>query len=74
MEEIKIGEFIRTKEGCIFQIIGQRKRVDHTLYDTDNFGICSSTVLAEIAKKHNSNIIDLIEERRLCKWKRNIRN
>lgn len=59
---MKIGEFIRTKEGCIFQIIGQSKRVDHTLYDTDNFGICSSTVLKEITKKHSPNIIDLIEE------------
>ena len=62
MEEIKIGEFIRTKEGYIFQIIGQSKRVDHTLYDTDNFGICSSTVLEEITKKQSKNILDLIEE------------
>ena len=62
MEEIKIGEFIRTKEGYIFQIIGQSKRVDHTLYDTDNFGICSSTVLEEITKKQSKNILDLIEK------------
>ncbi len=60
MEEIKVGTYIRTKEGCIFQIIGQSKRVDHTLYDTDNFGICSSTVLKEIAKKQSKNIIDII--------------
>lgn len=62
MEEIKVGEYVRTKEGCIFQIVGQCKRVDHTLYDTDNFGICSSTVLKEITKKHSPNIIELIEE------------
>lgn len=61
-EEIKIGTYIRTKEGYIFQIVGQSKRVDHTLYDTDNFGICSSTVLEEITKKQSKNILDLIEE------------
>jgi len=62
MEEIKVGTYIRTKEGYIFQIVGQSKRVDHTLYDTDNFGICSSTVLEEITKKQSKNILDLIEE------------
>ena len=28
----------------------------------------------EVIIKHSKNIIDIIEERRLCKWKRDIRN
>lgn len=47
MEEIKVGEYIRTKGGCIF------KATEYWLIE------CYSDRV--IIKKHSSNIIDLIE-------------
>jgi len=48
MEEIKVGEYIRTKSGCIF------KATEYWLEEcySDRVNI----------KKHSKNIIDLIEE------------
>ncbi len=53
-KEIEVGEYVRTKKGKIFKY-GKGK----AYLGKDN----------EIAK-HSKNIIDLIEVRRLCQWKR----
>ena len=61
-DEIKVGEYVRTKYGeigIITQVYPQIKwikKVNPSLLDYN------------IIKKHSFNIIDLIEVRRLCKW------
>lgn len=73
--EIKEGEYVRTKDKGI-------KKIDHLSanpnvtvnkyryflgYDKDGdrcYGILKTTDIV----KHSNNIIDLIEERRLCEW------
>lgn len=51
MEEIKVGEYIRTTEGCIVKI----KNDEHL-----DFLKFSNAVIGNIVK-HSENIIDLIE-------------
>ena len=59
MEEIKVGDFIRTKNGIIEKIKIDAKV--HTYYRDEIL-------------KHSSNIIDLIEVRRLCEWRNCFKN
>ncbi len=58
MEEIKVGEFIRTKEpyGEIFKVVGIEKE-DILLVNTSG----NNRVTTGYVKKHSPNIIDLIE-------------
>lgn len=54
MEEIKVGEYVRTKEG----IIGKIEQIGNSLYwleDGSPFNI------QENSNKHSRNVIDLIE-------------
>ena len=46
--EIKVGDYVRTKDGCIF------KATDYWIYDCE--------VKTENIVSHSKNIIDLIEE------------
>ena len=69
MEEIKAGEYIRTKNGTINQIkrivpfYENNKLIFYESYvDTENFKEWKVYQLASILKKHSPNIIDLIEE------------
>lgn len=69
MEEIEVGEYIRTKTGNITKVIAVKDTVvwTHEFIDVHcryNEGI----VEIEDIKKHSKNIIDLVEERRLRKW------
>ena len=70
MEEIKVNEYIRTFDGDIDRITaimdtnGERKLIAFQKRNS----YLSDIGLKKILKKHSPNIIDLIEERRLCKW------
>lgn len=81
MSEIKIGEYIRTKNGSIFKIIGGTpddydidvryydlgKMEDDIFNDLTTFNYNDNgNFIRDITKTHSKNIIDLIEERRLC--------
>lgn len=70
MEEIKVGDFIRSNDGYIGKITSIRqnsKRECDTYYSCDN---CMASEFYERIKKHSKHIIDVIEVRRLCEWKR----
>lgn len=79
MEEIKVNEYLRTKEGYIARV----KEIDNKaqVYWFDNCilkisGICCYDLHFEATNyisKHSPNIIELIEVRRLCKWRRSYR-
>lgn len=63
--EIKEGDFIRTKHSIgKFQNIGG---LDNELVYFKNCDGLKCVNKDEIVK-HSKNIIDLIEERRLCEW------
>ena len=63
MEDIKVREWVRLKSGKIDKVksdyyyMQQYIECDKGLYLRDNI------------TKHSANITDLIEVRRLCKWK-----
>lgn len=61
MEEIKVGDFIRSNDGYIAKIIEikKAKRDCDTYYCTD---VIMANGFYEHIKKHSPNIIDLIEE------------
>lgn len=76
MEDIKVGEYIRTKDG----IIAKTTRIDSLMVDCDRdvFDLEHLSMMEipveytkEYILKHSPNIIDLIEVRRLCKWTKN---
>lgn len=54
--EIEVGEYVRTRNGIIFKT---------TEYWVEEY---NKEPEAYTILKHSSNIIDLIEERRLCEW------
>ena len=61
MEEIKVGDYVRSNDGYIGKIINIReedKRKCDTYYSCDN---CMASGFYEHIKKHSKNIIDLIE-------------
>lgn len=70
MEEIKVNEYIRTKEGNIFKItnygLGETSKGDVLLVELNKdfeMEYCNLDIV-----KHSFNIIDLVEERRLFRW------
>ena len=77
MEEIRVGNYIRTNRGHI----GKLKRIELDQYDTFLKWYIYDEKLFEInivketyinkpyIVKHSPNIIDLIEVRRLYQWK-----
>lgn len=65
--EIEVGEYVKTKNGEIHKIIEINNPNDElwTYYKFENnMGNYKENIV-----KHSKNIIDLIEERRLCEWK-----
>ena len=63
MEDIKVGEYVRTKNGKI-------DKVKNNDYYMKQYIECEKGLyLRENITKHSFNLIDLIEVRRLCKWK-----
>ena len=82
--EIKVGEYCRTRKGII-GILKQQFTFGHGVnypepqeWVIDVKGKKYVTTECDVdfdnIVKHSPNIIDLIEERRLCKWKRSNRN
>ena len=73
MEEIQVGEYVRTNNGHIGKLIRiERDDIDISLKwyvfdDKKNERYINKPYIV----KHSKNIIDLIEERRFCKWKIN---
>lgn len=70
MEEIKVGEYARINNDfrLIALGIGKVMRINQdTIYVKMRFELPFAFKVGDIAK-HSQNIIDLIEERRLCKW------
>lgn len=80
--EIKVGEYVRDK-GLIFYIIGidYDDYITDIIYNPEihkgykgryDFGVKDYLLYftkEQIRKmKHSPNLIDIIEERRLCKW------
>ena len=57
MKEIKVGEYIRTKDGHIFKL---KKINEDYLVEDKEYGGTGSFI--EYMVKHSPNIIDLIEE------------
>ena len=70
MEEIKVGEYIRTKTDGICKLISKEKDVDGEWagYIDRPFWLREKNIL-----KHSPNIINLIEVRRLREWRINIK-
>lgn len=60
MEEIKVGEYCRTRNGIIFKTDKENKNIQMNEFMNMNNN-------RDIVN-HSSNLIDLIEERRLCEW------
>lgn len=56
MDEIKVGEYVRTKNGKIAKVI------NNNYYISEYLGCEKGIVDKENILKHSSNIIDLIEE------------
>ena len=78
----KVGDWIRTKAGQIHKVtkITPFYFCDELLYerqgiywDNKNSGY-EIWQLEDIIVKHSPNLIDIIKERRLCKWKKNRNN
>lgn len=80
--EIKVGEYVRTTTGVIAKIKDETYEdyqergdiiytLDKEVFDeTEGYEEYSFYALPDQFVKHSTQIIDLIEERRLCKWKR----
>lgn len=63
MEDIKVGELVRLKNGRI-------DKVKNDDYYMQQYIECEKGLyLRDNITKHSFNLTDLIEIRRLCKWK-----
>lgn len=64
---IKIGDYIRDETGKIFRLTDKEleEEIDEIYWYGD--GMCTGCYSNQVVK-HSPNIIDLIEERRLCEW------
>lgn len=70
--EIEVGEYIRTNKGIAKITKNSIGKIDYfTYYDIDKEIDDINYIQKEDVIKHSKNIIDLIEVRRLCKWKKN---
>lgn len=74
MENIEIGEYIRTNKGNIGKVIGifdGHYMAKYHIEFQGNIKTKRQYLSTKTIVKHSKNIIDLIEERRFCKWKKN---
>ena len=70
--EIKVGEYVRINNDfrLIALGIGKVVRINQdTIYVKNNFEMPFAFKIENITK-HSFNLIDLLEVRRLCKWKK----
>lgn len=74
MGEIIVGDYVRTKKGIIAKVISvEIEKYDdgtaETFIETElNPGYLDYTNKDIV--KHSPNIIDLVEKRRLCEWRK----
>lgn len=74
MEEIKVGEYIRTKDGIISKVTDILKGYcidcDNDVFDIGNGAMMEIPweYIKEYVKKHSKNIIDLIEVGDIIEW------
>lgn len=66
---MEVGEYVRTDKG----FIGKVSEIDNGyVFSDDDLDVSYSEYRQYVEfkeiKKHSKNIIDLIEERRLCEW------
>lgn len=65
MSEIKVGDYVRTKNGKIRKV----KDTVAQYYITDRLNISDNNQFTkENIVKHSKDIKELIEKRRFCKW------
>lgn len=72
MEEIKVGEYVRWKGGIIRKVT-RLLTSDETYIELDGLGDIATykwETLKNMITKHCPNIIDLIQERRLFRWRK----
>ncbi len=70
MGEIKVGEYVRSKDGFIGKVekIIYDKQEKQRYYCCEKNNVMASNYRENIVK-HSHNIIDLIEARRLCEFR-----
>ena len=61
VDEIRVNDYVRTKDGNIAQITKIRKYTDRKLIETDSIGAFGYEYLRKQVVKHSQNLIDLIE-------------
>lgn len=61
---IEAGEYVRTKNGKIDKVVSNNYYMKKYIEAEKDFIFCNSIV------KHSKQLIDLIEVRRYCKWKK----
>lgn len=68
MSDIQVGEYVRSENGIIGKVVGTKEYNDNCypegIWLDDGCHYYDDEIV-----KHSPNIIDLIEERRLCKWR-----
>ena len=63
MEEIKVGEIARLRDGEITRIDKLKENTFECMFHKIRCELYTDFIV-----KHSPNIIDLIEVRRLCEW------
>ena len=61
--EIKVNDYVRLKNGEIDKVFALCGMIENTIHLEKHKWIGQDCIV-----KHSKNIIDLIEERRLCEW------
>lgn len=61
--EIKVGEYVRLDDGTV-----GKYQINNVVETNDKY--IGFDIERDIVK-HSPNLIDIIEERRLCKWRNN---
>ena len=61
---IEAGEYVRTENGKIDKVVSNNYHMEKYIEAEKGFIFCNSIV------KHSKQLIDLIEIRRYCKWKK----
>lgn len=67
-DEIRVGEFVRTIDGHLGKVV--HKTEYFIMFDNNyNFQYRDTVRDFKLIAKHSFDIIDLIQVRRLCKWR-----
>ncbi len=64
-DKIEVGEYVRTKNGVIDKVDALYGMIENTVHLENQKWFDIKNIV-----KHSKQLIDLIEVRRFCKWKR----